>query len=106
MVLVRDHPAPALLAQAHRQAQPLLRPSLEALGSSAAREGVGERDVRPGSDVELDKVEAPALPLPVEEGRPGLAIGVDSAYAILGWWDVEHHDVCGVVGEDRVQVPG
>ena len=55
---------------------------------------------------QLGDLERRALPLPLEERRPGLAVGVDAPDAVVRRRHVEHDDVVGVVGEHRVQVAG
>jgi hypothetical protein len=42
-------------------------------------------DVVAGGDVEGHDLERGALCLPLEEGRPRLAVGVDAADALMGW---------------------
>ena len=42
--------------------------------------------------------------MPGEERWPGLAVGGDPTYAAFRRWHVEHDDVVGVIGENRIQV--
>ena len=67
---------------------------------------MGEGNVCASGKLQRDDLERGALPLPFEEGRPGLAIGLDAAYPVLGRRHVEHHDVVGMTGEHAVHIPG
>ena len=67
VVLVRHHPAALLAAQAEGEPQPEVGAGGDGLGGVAAQQGVGERDVGAGGDVQLEDVEAPAGGLELEE---------------------------------------
>ncbi|ANS70052.1 hypothetical protein SLINC_7828 [Streptomyces lincolnensis] len=99
-----DQPAAPFLAQAEGQPQPQGGVRGEFLRGGAAHQCVGVGDVGAGRDVEGVDVEAGALGLPREEGRPGGTVGGEAADAVVGRWHVEHHEVLGVVGEDTRQV--
>ena len=101
---MRDHPPAVLLAQAEVSRR---RWSGFAAFSSGCRSAAapGEGDVLAGGDVELDDVERRPAPA-TRRSRPGVAVGVDAAHALVRRRDVEHHDVVGVVGQHRVQVTG
>jgi hypothetical protein len=62
-------------------------------------------DVRAGGHGLLDDLEHRTGTLPLGERRPDPAVGVEAAYAVVRWRDVEHDEVLGVVGEHAVQVP-
>ena len=78
-MLMRHDPATVFLAQPDRQAQAVVGILLEFFLRSAAEQCVGECDVLTGGDVERIDLELGALSLPLEEGRPSLAVGIDAA---------------------------
>ncbi len=102
VVLVRDHPAARLLAQPEGEPQPQPGVSGELVLRAASHEGVGEGDVLARGDLQLLDVEGRPLSLPREEGRPDRPVGVGPAHAPVGRRHVEHHDVLGVIRDDRV----
>jgi hypothetical protein len=106
VVLVCHDPAAGLSAQPDGQPKAVVRILLEFLVRSAAEQRVREGNVGAGGDLEREDLERGTLPLPFEEGRSRLTIGLDAAHPILGWRDVEHHDVVGMSGEHAVHVPG
>src|SRR5262245_16708100 len=99
VVLVGDRPPPVDLAQADGEPQPLVRIAFELLGRATPQQRERESNVLSCRDVERLDLERSAGRLPIEEGRPGLAVGVDAADALLGRRDVEHDDVGRVAGE-------
>jgi len=83
VVLVRDRPASALLAQPDGEAKAVVGIFLQLLLGAAPEQCVRERNVVPGRDVERGDLERGTLLLPLEERRPGLAIGLLAAHLVL-----------------------
>src|SRR5215204_1191398 len=106
VVLVRDDPAACLLPKAERQSQPLLGVLRELLRLSTAKKRVRIRHLGAGGYLELDDLERGAARLPLEERRPGVAVRLDSAHAVLRRRHVEHDDVVRVSSEDALHVTG
>src|ERR687892_2503490 len=104
MVFVRHEPPPVYLPQPDGEAQTVLSIRSQFLLSAAAQQRVREGDVFARGDFERDDLERSALLLPLEERRPRLTIGVDAPHAIVGWRNIEHHDVVGVIGQDTIHV--
>ena len=102
---MRDDPTAVLLPEPEGEAQTIVRIALVFLGSPAAEQSVRERDVVTGDDLERDDLERGSSALPLEERRPGFAVGLDSPHAVVGWGHVEHHDVGGAIGDHAVQIP-
>src|SRR6266511_1357285 len=106
MMLVRDDPAAAFLAQAYGESEAVRGIPLQLISGSAAEQGPGEGDVVACRDIELDNLERRTLSLPLEERGPGLAVRVDAPHAVVRWRHVEHDDVIGMVGQDGLEVSG
>ena len=104
VVLVADDPPIVLAAESDGQPQPVLRVLRQLVGRSAAQQRVRERHVASGRHLQRLDLEDRTLSLPGEERRPGVAVGVEAADALVRRRDVEHDDVGGVILEDRVQV--
>ena len=79
VVLVRDDPAAALLAQPDGQPKAVAWVLLELVVRPTAEQRVREGDVDTGSDLERDDLEGGALPLPFEEGWPRRVVSLDAA---------------------------
>lgn len=96
VVLMPDYPPSTLAAQADGEAQPHVRLVNELLRLGTFQQRPGISDIGACSYLEFDDLEERTL-LPLEEGRPGLAVGIQPADAVVGRRDIEHDDVVGVI---------
>jgi hypothetical protein len=106
MMLVRDLPASALLAQSNSQPQAGRSILLQFLLRAAAQHCGRKRNIVSGCDIERHDVErSVTLPLPLEKRRPGCPIGIDALHDNRRR-HVEHHHVVGMSGQNTIDVPG
>jgi hypothetical protein len=74
-MLVRDSPPALDFAQADGQTEAVLGILLQLLSGPATKQCVCKGDIVPGDDIERDDLERGTLFLPIEKGRPCVAIG-------------------------------
>jgi hypothetical protein len=82
----------------------MLRVSGKVGRGSAAQQRVGEGEVGAGHDNQRLNLEHRSAGLPLEERRPGGAVGADPPYPLIGRRHVEHDDVRCVVCQHGGQV--